>query len=217
MTRAGRDPIRPTTTVQGIPCPDAFAGESGPRFTSGDIVAVPYDVWFANDHWYADVEAPGIAGASYSPFLRLAVARYQADSLDGLRLSGASRGRTGAAVTRPHPDPHPRGGHAHRPAGRYRPSRCRAKHCRGVDRKADAPPTPSSPASPTPVTCLAGPASAAPPVHVRFGGQRSPAHRRQRPPDRIRRSGTLSTDAPPPAAHPELTQRTVFVDIIPLG
>jgi hypothetical protein len=26
----------------------------------------------------------------------------------------------------------------------------------------------------------------------------------------------LTTDAPPPAEHPELTQRTVFVDIIPL-
>ena len=128
----------------------------------------------------------------------------------------ASRGRTGAAATRPHPDPHPRGGHAHRPAGRYRPSRCRAKHC---PRCRSSEPTPPH----AQFTRLTDPGDV--PGWSRIGGATgtlgsavsAPAHRRQRPPDRDPRSGTLSTDAPPPAAHPEPTQRTVFVDIIPLG
>ena len=32
----------------------------------------------------------------------------------------------------------------------------------------------------------------------------------------IREVEPLSTDAPPPAAHPELVQRSIFLDIIPM-
>jgi hypothetical protein len=46
-------------------------------------------VWSFGDRWYADLvfEAP----ASYSPLLQLALARYQPNSLDGLELSEVVR------------------------------------------------------------------------------------------------------------------------------
>jgi hypothetical protein len=215
VTRAGRDPIWPTTAVQGIPRPDAFAGESGPRFTSGDIVAVPYDVWFANDHWYADVEAPGIAGASYSPFLRLAVARYQADSLDGLRLSEP----VAAEPVQLLPD---------RTLTLTREAGALTAQLAGIGPDGSAPNTVEvsierADAPHAQFTRLADPGDV--PGWSRIGGAsgilgaaislplptEGSTHRIV-----IREVETLATDAPPPATNPELTQRTIFLDIIPL-
>ncbi len=46
---------------------------------------MPHGVWRAGDDWFADVvlQPPG----SFNPLARLAVARYQPDSLDGLAVS----------------------------------------------------------------------------------------------------------------------------------
>jgi hypothetical protein len=87
VTRAGRDPIRSTSAILPFPPLSAFGGASGPVFRSGDVAAVPYDVWFAEGSWWADIPLPTLATASYSPFVRLAVARYQAHSLPDLKLS----------------------------------------------------------------------------------------------------------------------------------
>ena len=47
---------------------------------------VPYSVTRHDDRWYADIQlAPPTA--SYAPFVRLALARFQPDSLPGLALS----------------------------------------------------------------------------------------------------------------------------------
>jgi len=215
VSRAGRDPIWPTTAVQGIPRPDALAGESGPRFTSGDIVAVPYDVWFANDHWYADVEAPGIASASYSPFLRLAVARYQADSLDGLRLSEP----VAAEPVQLLPD---------RTLTLTREAGTLTAQLAGIGPGGSAPNTVEvsierADAPNAHLTRITDPGDV--PGWSRIGGASGvlgAAISLPLPDDGsthrivIREVEPLSTDAPPPAAHPELVQRSVFLDIIPL-
>ena len=45
------------------------------------VRALVYPVFIHDGHWYADVELPGVVRESYSPLVRLAVARFQADSL----------------------------------------------------------------------------------------------------------------------------------------
>jgi hypothetical protein len=52
-----------------------------------DVVVLPYDVLQHDGAWAADVPMPGVDAGSYRPFVRLAVARYQRDSLPGLELS----------------------------------------------------------------------------------------------------------------------------------
>jgi hypothetical protein len=85
-----RDPIHPT------PAPPALATESmfaHPADTaqvqlapSGAMLHVlAYPVFFDDGRWYADIEMPGAAAASYSPFAQLALARYQKDSVIQLR------------------------------------------------------------------------------------------------------------------------------------
>jgi hypothetical protein len=55
------------------------------------VTVVAYDAAFVGDWWVADVELPSIAAGSYRPFVRLAVARYQRESLAGLELSEVVR------------------------------------------------------------------------------------------------------------------------------
>ena len=68
--------------------PDALDRDSGVRV---HVAAVP--VWFAEDRWWADIvlQEPTLPGLilqpSYSPFVRLALARYQPSSLPDLELS----------------------------------------------------------------------------------------------------------------------------------
>jgi hypothetical protein len=53
----------------------------------GTVLAVPFAAFFHGERWHADIALPGIAAASYSPFARLAVARYQPDSIADHHLS----------------------------------------------------------------------------------------------------------------------------------
>ncbi|SCF20193.1 hypothetical protein GA0074695_4293 [Micromonospora viridifaciens] len=87
-----RDPIHPT------PSPKALADESMFReavdpldvvlVETGDKVrALPYPVFFHDGRWYADIAIPGAAQSSYAPFAHLALARFQRESLDGHNLS----------------------------------------------------------------------------------------------------------------------------------
>jgi hypothetical protein len=74
-------------------CVRGFTGaHEVPLSEGGPLVrALAYPVFFDEGHWFADVELPGVAAASYSPFVRLAVARFQSESLVGpgidLRMS----------------------------------------------------------------------------------------------------------------------------------
>jgi hypothetical protein len=51
------------------------------------MVVLPHEVWFRDGRWYADIALPGVAKAEYCPFVQLAVARYQPNSIEGHELS----------------------------------------------------------------------------------------------------------------------------------
>ncbi|MCW2760305.1 MAG: hypothetical protein JWR85_506 [Marmoricola sp.] len=87
-SESARDPIWSPSGVERALGADDFASASEVSTTAlpGATVAA-YDVKFAEDRWVADIELPGVAAASYRPFVRLAVARYQRESLPGLSIS----------------------------------------------------------------------------------------------------------------------------------
>ncbi|MEU8567420.1 hypothetical protein AB0C51_03490 [Streptomyces pathocidini] len=103
---ANRDPIRATPSPTAHLERSAFQGFSENAESvhlqeiSSDVEVVPYEVWFEGGHgehpryedgrWYADI---GIspAASSYRPFVRLALGRYQPESLAGLALSPVVR------------------------------------------------------------------------------------------------------------------------------
>lgn len=89
-TELARDPIWSTPLVDRVPAPASFLPTTGEtrKLPDGTPVTVTaYDTEFTGDWWAADVELPGIAATSYRPFVRLAVARYQRESLLDLELS----------------------------------------------------------------------------------------------------------------------------------
>jgi hypothetical protein len=93
VTRVGRDPLFATPATGPRPAPAWFANAASARQVtlseSGTpVTVIPVDVTPAGDRWYADIDFTVPGGAdSYNPFVRLAVARYQPDSIDGLQLS----------------------------------------------------------------------------------------------------------------------------------
>jgi hypothetical protein len=92
LTEIGRDPIAASPAPPRFPSASwltAAAGAAGRLTPEGFVEAVdvvPHGVTRADDHWYADV-AMDVPTESYMPFVKLALARYQPDSLPPLRLS----------------------------------------------------------------------------------------------------------------------------------
>lgn len=87
-----RDPIHPTSTLKALAEESLFTNALDavdvPLVETGTVVrALPYPVFLEDGRWFADIEIPGAAAASYCPFVRLALARFQRESLDGLSLS----------------------------------------------------------------------------------------------------------------------------------
>jgi hypothetical protein len=91
----GRDPTTATGPA-GPLLPLSWCGGTsdtvtGCTLTDQNVTAdlAVYDVFADGDRYFCDIELrpPGAAPASYSPFARLSVARYQPDSLTGLKLS----------------------------------------------------------------------------------------------------------------------------------
>lgn len=95
VSRVGLDPIWATNEPPQWPTAPDFAGMAAENVklaeTGADIVVVPFAPFFQDGRWYADIAMSSIAASSYCPFVRLAVARYQPESLQGdfgdLRLS----------------------------------------------------------------------------------------------------------------------------------
>jgi hypothetical protein len=89
VTRMGRDPLSGTPSTVAFPTADRFRPASTTQLDLPEfgerVGVVPYPVAPATDRWYADVELAG--EASYNPFVRLVVARFQQKSLPGLQLS----------------------------------------------------------------------------------------------------------------------------------
>jgi hypothetical protein len=90
LSEAGRDPVWVTPPVGRVLSAQALAAAAPVPAALPDGTAVslvPVDVAFAGDRWVADVGLPALGAGSYRPFVRLAVARYQRESLPGLELS----------------------------------------------------------------------------------------------------------------------------------
>ncbi len=87
LTRAGLDPIWDVEAPVQWPTASSFADTAvaigSPRLAEAEhhVVAVPFAPFFHDGYWYADVTLPSLAASSYCPFVQLAVARYQPDSL----------------------------------------------------------------------------------------------------------------------------------------
>lgn len=96
FTKLLRDPIWATEAAAGFAQQSMFEGMAAPAeeclLTEAEGkrgLAIPFPAHFDpdGDRWYADIHMPGGAGNSYSPFVRLVVARYQRESVDGHELS----------------------------------------------------------------------------------------------------------------------------------
>jgi hypothetical protein len=94
VTMWGLDPVYQSANLPNRPTAAHFppAGPTGPAKSIAEVRNVlvdvaPHDVHFdaGRDLWYCDIEID--AGASYFPFVRLALARYQADSIADTHLS----------------------------------------------------------------------------------------------------------------------------------
>lgn len=97
ITQVGRDPIWTTPAPERWPTEQTFSGMVDQAAatkiveTQDSVHALPYEPWFHDDRWYADIGLPGVAASSYCPFVQLAVARYQRDSIQGCDLSPVVR------------------------------------------------------------------------------------------------------------------------------
>ncbi|WP_242154009.1 hypothetical protein [Sphingomonas sp. BAUL-RG-20F-R05-02] len=99
LSEAGRDPIWATAATKRWPTADQFPVAAGsvavltPPGSSTAVQVVPHQPFFdpAQARWCCDIEIAGWADAGYAPLVRLALARYQPESLDGLMLSEIAR------------------------------------------------------------------------------------------------------------------------------
>ena len=93
LTQAGGDPIWDTPRPRHWLTGQAFTSGAGEitavalEEARTPVMVVPHVVWFHEGRWYADITLPELAASSYCPFVQLAVARYQPESLPGLELS----------------------------------------------------------------------------------------------------------------------------------
>ena len=94
VTRIGRDPLFGTPATPPRPKPDWFPNAAAaqqitlPEINT-PVIVIPFDVTPAGDRWFADIDFATPAAQFYNPFVQLAVARYQRDSIAELRLSPA--------------------------------------------------------------------------------------------------------------------------------
>ena len=106
LTQLGLDPTQKGAGGLLVPAPARFPGSASftgalrPRWAmlsevDDYVLVVPYEPWFHNDRWFADVALPVAANSSYWPFVQLAIARYQYNSVgrdaQGLSLSTVVR------------------------------------------------------------------------------------------------------------------------------
>ncbi|MFH8770093.1 hypothetical protein [Streptomyces sp. NPDC017958] len=227
VTRVARDPLFASASPPPLADPRWFAGfveqPRASRDLGPSVVLVPYGVTREGDRWYADIEiVQPPPTPSYAPFVRLALARFQADSLPGLSLSPVVvcdpvrlLPDRRLIVERDGPDLHL----SLLGTGPEPPNRLEA-----VLEEAHAPGgTPPGAADLVDVT--SPPAAGIPawrPLSSRVTSDQPETVSTLRMPAgasplRLRVREIERLDAPSPSASPaELTDRTVFVDIVPL-
>ena len=84
---AGRDPVWDTGTPATVLNPGHFNAQFSPEFlfeSTATVSAVVHPVKFDAELkcWYADIDLSPLVGSSYFPFVRLGLARYQANTVD---------------------------------------------------------------------------------------------------------------------------------------
>ncbi len=224
-----RDPIHPT------PAPPALATESMFRdaldpldvvlVETGDTVrALPYPVFWHDGRWYADIVLPGAAETSYAPFTQLALARFQRESLDGLNLSTVVRAEVVPVLPDRSLDVHQDGDGLHILLGGLSREGSAPNRVIAVLEECDAPD-----GVPVDLTALNSAAPPAFPAWVRLPGATLTGQTNQPLPPiavpagagRLRVVIREVEDIPSTAAGlvdavPELTERTVYLDTIPL-
>ncbi|HET6735865.1 MAG TPA: hypothetical protein VFH65_24665 [Mycobacterium sp.] len=95
LSRLYRDPIWQTPETGGYLQPHVFGSDLAPlactlEETEQPVAVIPFRPFLNDeaDRWWADIEIPlADTEQSYSPFVRLAVARYQPESVKGCELS----------------------------------------------------------------------------------------------------------------------------------
>ncbi|CAM3594524.1 hypothetical protein GCM10009865_38550 [Aeromicrobium ponti] len=98
VTQAGRDPIYDapyygTTGPERWPKAADFTLASREsrevylKEAGTNVLAVPHEPWNQDGRWFVDIAIPSLVENSYCPFVRLALARYQPNSLEGLEIS----------------------------------------------------------------------------------------------------------------------------------
>jgi hypothetical protein len=93
VTRIGRDPLFGTPATPPRPKLDWFPSSVSAQLVklpelNAQVTVIPFDVNAGGDRWYAEIEfAVPPAARSYNPFVQLAVARYQRNSLDEMQIS----------------------------------------------------------------------------------------------------------------------------------
>jgi hypothetical protein len=100
-SEVGRDPIRTPDSTPGLLAAEDFARTAlvpDPGLplaeASAVVTAVPFEVSFSEERrlWYSDIELPRLGTDGYFPFVCLALARYQPNSLSSdLKLSPVAR------------------------------------------------------------------------------------------------------------------------------
>ncbi|KOG12518.1 MULTISPECIES: hypothetical protein [Streptomyces] len=87
---AGRDPIWTTGAPPAVLSRSDVVAPRGDRVDlpelerAVDVIAYPVHFDQAADRWYADIDLSPLVTASYFPFVRLALARYQDHTVDGV-------------------------------------------------------------------------------------------------------------------------------------
>ncbi|MFB6840552.1 hypothetical protein [Streptomyces sp. NPDC056361] len=93
---AGRDPIwttgapPPVLSRSDVVAPRADRADLPELERALDVIAYPVRFDEEADRWYADIDLSPLVAASYFPFVRLALARYQAHTVDGVPTLSSS-------------------------------------------------------------------------------------------------------------------------------
>jgi hypothetical protein len=98
LSQVGLDPIRDPAGEPPVrfPTSEYFVDAGDPvavvdRDSGNTVTALPYQPWCNAGRWFVDVALPSSAYYTFWPFVQLAVARYQPDSLSGLEISAIAR------------------------------------------------------------------------------------------------------------------------------
>lgn len=89
ITQVGSDPIQAQgperwPTAEDFPLKSGAPREVYLKEVDDTVIAVPHKPWYKDGRWFVDIAIPAFVKDSYCPFVRLAVARYQPETIEEL-------------------------------------------------------------------------------------------------------------------------------------